>query len=171
MKRSILLLGLAALLIAATAPPGLAAIELPRSVVGGGGGGAGGGAYQIVGTVGQAAIGRLGGPSWLHEAGFWAGPPSPTAVDEIPAAPWLGQNYPNPFNPTTTIAYGLPKAARVELALFDPAGRRVALLVDEDQAAGRQEFTLRADELPSGVYFYRLVAGDFRETRKLVLLK
>lgn len=170
MRTPLLLLGLAAALLAA-ASPGLAAIELPRSVIAGGGGGAGGSAYQIVGTVGQAAIGRLGGPSWLHEAGFWAGPPSPTAADEIPAAPWLGQNYPNPFNPTTTIAYGLPKSAHVELALYDPAGRRVAVLVDADQAAGRQEFTLRADALPSGVYFYRLVAGDFRETRKLVLLK
>ncbi len=170
MRTPLLLLGLAAALLAA-ASPGLAVIEMPRSVVGGGGGGGSGGAYQIVGTVGQAAIGRLGGPSWLHEAGFWAGPPVPTAVDEIPAAPWLGQNYPNPFNPTTTIAYGLPKAARVELVLYDPSGRRVAVLVDQDQAAGRQEFTLRAGDLASGVYFYRLVAGDFRETRKLVLLK
>jgi hypothetical protein len=170
MRTPVLLLGLVAALLAA-ASPGLAAIQMPRSVVASGGGSAAGGAYQIVGTVGQAAIGRLAGPGWLHEGGFWAGPPSPTAVHEIPAAPWLGQNYPNPFNPTTTIAYGLPKAAPVELALYDPAGRRMALLVDEEQAAGRQEFTLRADELPSGVYFYRLVAGDFRETRKLVLLK
>jgi len=170
MRTPLLLLGLAAVFLTA-ASPGLAAIEMPRSVIGCGGGGAGGGAYQLVGTVGQAAIGRLGGPSWLHEAGFWAGPPSPTAVDEIPAAPWLGQNYPNPFNPTTTIAYGLPKAAHVELALYDPTGRRVAVLVDADQAAGRQEFTLRADDLASGVYFYRLIAGDYRETRKLVLLK
>jgi hypothetical protein len=170
MRRALLIFGLVAALLAA-ASPALAAIEMPRSVVGGGSGGGGGGAYQIVGTVGQAAIGRLAGPAWLHEAGFWAGPPSPTAADEIPAAPWLGQNYPNPFNPTTTIAYGLPKAARVELKLYDPTGRLVAVLVDQQQDAGRQEFTLRAETLASGVYFYRLVAGDFRETRKLVLLK
>jgi hypothetical protein len=170
MRRALQIFGLVAALLAA-ASPALAAIEMPRSVVGGGSGGGGGGAYQIVGTVGQAAIGRLPGPAWLHEAGFWAGPPSPTAADEIPAAPWLGQNYPNPFNPTTTIAYGLPKAARVELKLYDPTGRLVAVLVDQQQDAGRQEFTLRAETLASGVYFYRLVAGDFRETRKLVLLK
>ena len=170
MRYPLLMLGLAALLLAA-ASPALAVIEMPRSVVGGGGGGGSGGAYLINGTVGQAAIGRLSGPSWLHEAGFWAGPPVPTGAEELPAAPWLGQNYPNPFNPTTTIAYGIPKAARVELALYDPTGRRVALLVDQEQEAGRQEFTLRAETLASGVYFYRLVAGDFRETRKLVLLK
>ncbi len=171
MPRHILILGAAALLLSASAPVGRAAIVMPRSVVGSGAGGGAGGSYQINGTVGQAAIGRLGGPSWLHEAGFWSGPPVPTAAETVPGTFWIGQNYPNPFNPTTTIRYSLAKAARVELKLYDPAGRQVALLVDADQAAGIQEVTLRADDLASGVYFYRLVAGDFRQTRKLVLLK
>ncbi len=170
MRQLSMLLG-ATCLLAASAMPGRAAIVMSRSVVGSGAGGGAGSGYQINGTVGQAAIGRLGGPSWLHEAGFWSGPPLPTAAETVPGSFWIGQNYPNPFNPTTTIRYGLPKAARVELALYDPTGRRVALLVDEDQAAGVQEVTLRADDLASGVYFYRLVAGDYRETRKMLLVK
>jgi hypothetical protein len=168
MQRHILILGLLALL---PASPALAQLAMPRSVVGSGAGGGAGGGYQINGTVGQAAIGRLGGPSWLLEAGSWSGPPVPTGAETVPGTFWIGQNFPNPFNPTTTIRYSLAKAARVELKLYDPTGRQVALLVDADQAAGIQEVTLRADDLASGVYFYRLIAGDFRETRKMLLLK
>jgi hypothetical protein len=171
MRRALSLLALATVLLAAMAAPASADFVISRGVIGSGGGGGAGGTHAVNGTLGQPAVGRMSGPNWIQEAGFWTGPLVPTAADEIPAAPWLGQNYPNPFNPTTTIAYGLPKTAHVELVLFDPSGRRVAVLVDQDRAAGRQEFTLRADELPSGVYFYRLVAGDFRERRKLVLLK
>ncbi|MBM4118674.1 T9SS type A sorting domain-containing protein [bacterium] len=170
MRQTFLILGAGALLLAA-AVPGRAAIVMPRSVIGSGAGGGAGGGYQINGTVGQAAIGRLGGPTWLHEAGFWSGPPVPTAAATVPNNFWIGQNYPNPFNPTTTIRYGLAKAGPVELSLYDPTGRRVAVLVNENQAAGVQEVTLKADDLASGVYFYRLVAGDFRQTRKLVLMK
>lgn len=169
--RRLVIIGPGSLLILALNLPVFAQTQLPRSVVSSGAGGGSSGGYQINGTVGQAAIGRLSGPSWLHEAGFWSGPPIPTAAEGTPAVFWLGQNYPNPFNPTTTIRYGLPKSAHVELRLFDPTGREVGVLVDAEQAAGQQEVTLRADDLPSGIYFYRLVAGDFRETRKLVLLK
>jgi hypothetical protein len=85
----------------------------------------------------------------------------------------LAQNYPNPFNPITIIQYDLPSASSVRLEIFDVLGRRVATLVNTTQSAGTHIYTLRADALllTSGVYFYRLQAGEYVETRKMVIVK
>jgi hypothetical protein len=82
----------------------------------------------------------------------------------------LQQNYPNPFNPSTTISYSLPKAALVSLRIFNTLGEEVAVLVDERKEAGYHEVTWNAN-VPSGIYFYRLRAGEYVETKKMVLLK
>jgi len=83
----------------------------------------------------------------------------------------LEQNYPNPFNPSTTIRYGLLYSSVVQLTVFNALGQRVATLVDGEQEAGNHEVRFDATNLASGVYFYRLTAGDFVQSRKLVLLK
>jgi len=84
----------------------------------------------------------------------------------------LQGNYPNPFNPQTTIRYALPEQAAVTMTIYDATGRRVAQLLQEiTQAAGWHEVTFDAAALPSGVYFYRLVAGDFNEVKQMILLK
>jgi hypothetical protein len=83
----------------------------------------------------------------------------------------LEQNYPNPFNPVTTIHYSIPKAASVKLQIFDILGRDVATLVNEKKEAGSYDVKFDASRLTSGVYFYRLEAGGFVETKKLVLIK
>ena len=83
----------------------------------------------------------------------------------------LAQNYPNPFNPVTTIRYDLPTAAHVTLKVFDIWGREVITLVNGMKTAGRHETILDARGLPSGAYFYRMEAGSFTRTRRLVLLK
>jgi photosystem II stability/assembly factor-like uncharacterized protein len=88
-----------------------------------------------------------------------------------PTDPGLQQNYPNPFNPSTTINYSLPRSSRVILRIYDVLGREVRTLVDEKQNAGSHNIMFRAGNLPSGVYFYRLEAGTFSETKKLLLLK
>ena len=90
---------------------------------------------------------------------------------EIPAVASLDQNFPNPFNPTTVIRYGLPRDLQVDLTVSDALGRTVADLVHGRQEAGNHEVTFGSPGLPSGVYFYRLQAGDFVQTRKLLLLK
>lgn len=89
----------------------------------------------------------------------------------LPASFVLEQNYPNPFNPETTISYGLPEAAQVRLDVFDVMGRRVAVLVDRQQPAGDYTARLDATNLASGVYFYRLQAGSFVQTRRMVLAR
>ncbi len=83
----------------------------------------------------------------------------------------LGQNYPNPFNPTSTINYDLPIDAHITLKVYDVLGKEVATLVDGFVEAGYHRETLDASQLSSGVYFYRIQAGGFVSTRKLLLLR
>ncbi|HUN65617.1 MAG TPA: T9SS type A sorting domain-containing protein [Bacteroidota bacterium] len=89
----------------------------------------------------------------------------------VPASFRLGQNYPNPFNPTTTIHFEIPKESPVRLSIFDILGREVAQLVDGRKAAGSYDLPFDASKLASGIYFYRLSAGDFTDTKKMLLLK
>jgi hypothetical protein len=89
----------------------------------------------------------------------------------IPAQYMIEQNYPNPFNPTTMIRYALPNSSHVTLSVFNTLGEQVALLVSGQQDAGYHEVTFNAEHLPSGVYFYRLQAGSYAETKKLLLIK
>jgi len=81
------------------------------------------------------------------------------------------QNYPNPFNPTTVIVYQLPANSFVTLKVYDRIGREVATLVNEQKNTGQYEVTFDGRKLASGVYIYRIQAGTFTQTKKLVLLK
>ena len=83
----------------------------------------------------------------------------------------LEQNYPNPFNPVTQISYQLRSAQNVRISVFDITGRKVADLVRQFESAGSHSVSFRADNLSSGVYFYRIVAGDFSSVRKMIVLK
>lgn len=98
-----------------------------------------------------------------------------TAVQEngssIPDLFELEQNYPNPFNPSTVISYQLPANSHVILKVYDVLGREVETLLDERQSAGNHYVRLNATTLSSGVYFYRLEAGMYHDTRKMLLLK
>ena len=91
--------------------------------------------------------------------------------DLLPRDHALYQNYPNPFNPTTSIAFDLPQASKVELKVFDLLGREVSTLVNQFVTAGHHGVSFDASRLPSGLYIYRLNAGNFQQSRKLVLLK
>ena len=83
----------------------------------------------------------------------------------------LFQNYPNPFNPSTAISYQLSAVSDVKLVVFDLLGREVATLVNEKKEAGKYVVNLNASSLTSGVYFYKLTAGSFSETKKMMLVK
>jgi subtilisin family serine protease len=93
------------------------------------------------------------------------------AAAQTPVETMLAQNYPNPFNPRTTISFALEEEADVTLEIFDAAGRLVATLLEESKGIGRHAVEFDASRLSSGVYFYRLRAGDFVQQRKMVLLK
>jgi hypothetical protein len=100
---------------------------------------------------------------------------STTAVNDLPQgvpADWvLMQNYPNPFNPSTTIRYGLPNRSHVTLSVFNTLGQQVAVLQNGEQEAGYHEAKFDGNGLSSGFYFYRLHAGTFVETKRLLLLR
>ncbi len=93
------------------------------------------------------------------------------AVEEAPSVFHLAQNYPNPFNPTTTIEYSLPRSAHVSLKIYNAVGEEVAVVVDEMQSAGLKTAQVDAGNFTSGVYLYRLSAGPFTQTRKMILIK
>jgi hypothetical protein len=90
---------------------------------------------------------------------------------DIPKDFSLSQNFPNPFNPTTNISFGLPSKSFVSLKIFDLLGREVTTIVSEEMSAGSYSRIWNAANMPSGVYFYRLQAGSFTETKKLLLLR
>jgi hypothetical protein len=89
----------------------------------------------------------------------------------VPQTLKLEQNYPNPFNPTTTIQYAIPHRSFVTLAVFNTLGQKVAQLVNGDIDAGYHEIQFNATNLASGVYFYRMQAGSYVETKSLCILK
>jgi hypothetical protein len=93
------------------------------------------------------------------------------SYDIIPLDFSLHQNYPNPFNPSAKIKYSIPQSSNVIIKVFDILGREIETLVNQEKPTGTYEITWYAENLPSGVYFYRLQAGDFIQTKKMILMK
>ena len=83
----------------------------------------------------------------------------------------LEQNYPNPFNPSTIISWQMPVRSQVTMKLYDILGREIETLVNEVKEAGYHKYELNASALSSGVYFYKLVAGSYSSTKKMILLR
>lgn len=136
---------------------------------------------QVCSAIGQSFVGATQNTSSQIVSGFLVHSiisGIKTAVEEktqdenqLPTSYELEQNYPNPFNPSTTIAFALPKPSEVTLKIFDASGREVATLVEGNLPAGKHEVVLDASPFSSGVYFYRLQAGEFSRTRRLMLVK
>jgi hypothetical protein len=91
--------------------------------------------------------------------------------NSVPAEFSLKQNYPNPFNPTTRIEFTIPKGEYVELKLYDLLGKEIGILVQGPYEAGRYMFDFNAGNLSSGIYFYTITAGQFKDTKKMLLVK
>ncbi len=124
-------------------------------------------ALSVHGTYAFAGTGDENGVWRRPLSNFVAG----DEVVDVPVAYWLEQNYPNPFNSSTTIRYGLPNKTGVQLSVFNTLGQQIAQLVNGDMEAGYHEVKFDGSGLASGVYFYRLRAGEFMEIKRLMLLK
>lgn len=156
--------------------------QIESSVIGNGGLTISSQINRIVGTVGQSLIGRTNNQINTIKTGFWEQASKlitdVNLVDEklLPTEFHLYQNYPNPFNPSTKIRYTIPNVGTslmkfVQLKVYDVLGNEVATLVDENRQAGSYEIEFDAVNLSSGMYLYKLQAGEFVQTRKMILLK
>lgn len=116
--------------------------------------------YFVAGSSGQSVWRRSN-----NEIGIQ------TISNNIPSEFKLLQNYPNPFNPSTQIQFDLQKSAFVKLIVYDVLGKEVAQLVNEDLRAGSYSVDWNAGKYPSGVYFYKILSGDYSATKRMVLLK
>jgi hypothetical protein len=91
--------------------------------------------------------------------------------NEIPVETYLGNNYPNPFNPVTKIEYAIPKTGLVTLKIYNNLGREISTLVNEIKSAGKYSFDFNANNLASGIYYYKLTTENFSDVKKMILLK
>ena len=124
------------------------------------------------GVGGGSGGGEGGGDSpGLKRKIFWENEKLTVKDNTIPTSFSLYQNYPNPFNPATIIKYDLPKDVKVTIKVYDLLGREVEVLINEFKNAGRYELNWNANKYASGVYIYRIEAGSFVETKKMILLK
>jgi photosystem II stability/assembly factor-like uncharacterized protein len=115
----------------------------------------------VVGGSGTILKTTTGGVTFVEEK----------EIDEIPTDYYLSQNYPNPFNPSTTIKFSISSSGYATLKIYNALGEEVAVLLNKELTTGSYEVEFNAYDLTSGIYFYRLQAGSFVETKKMILLK
>ena len=127
--------------------------------------------YQIAAEEMEGALGQADSKSGSTAPGETSGNDQSTTASVKPAVTALKTNYPNPFNPTTTISYQLAKSSHVRLTVWNVLGRRVATLVNTSQQKGAHEVSFNASKLSSGIYFYRLQAGNKVFVKKMLLMK
>lgn len=115
--------------------------------------------------------GHSGAWNWTPNKGFKVYTVTGITNNEIPSVYYLGQNFPNPFNPVTKISYGIMKASGVKITVFDLLGRVISEPVNEYQIPGNYVINFDASKFSSGIYYYKIDAGDFHEIRKMSLIK
>lgn len=124
--------------------------------------------YWRVRGIGSAGVVGEWSDPWTFMIG------SMTEVDDkngVPTKFELIQNYPNPFNPTTVISYQLPTSSNVKIAVYDVLGKEIAVLIDSEKPAGKYQTSFNAPNLSAGLYFYTIQAGEFKSTKKMILMK
>lgn len=155
--------------------PAQATYRIPWSVVANGGAKTTGPSHGLIGTAGQAVIGRVIGPAHIHGIGFWyrTTPGASALPDEtaIPARFALGSSIPSPGGPMTLLRFAVPQRSAVAIRLYDVAGRQLLTLADREFDPGYHTLVLDGNGLAGGVYFCRMTARGFGETRRLVLVK
>ncbi len=165
---------IAASCIALSAVSAFAQYSIVSSVIGSGGGPSSNGTYSMNGTVGQAVVGPTVGTNMMVDQGFWHSVLGVNGVLPIGAGAGydLEQNFPNPFNPSTVIRFSIPERVKVTLKVMNLLGEEVKRLIDgEYYEAGKYDVDFLAQGLPSGTYVYKLEAGNFIKSRKMVLAK
>lgn len=160
--------------IVLSAGAGFAQYSIRSSVIGSGGAVMSNGTYSMNGTIGQAVTGPTSNATYITNQGFWhgAGQGLDVKLKGIADGYDLEQNFPNPFNPSTVIRFSIPERVKVTLRVLNLLGEEVWREIDgEMMDAGKYEVDFIAKGLPSGTYVYRLEAGNFVKSKKMVLSK
>ncbi len=173
MKNKIIDIAIIALLFVTTSLP---QYQITNSVIGSGGNIISNSNNGIVCTVGESFIGKTSNTINQNQIGFWYAYQQTTITDveneeTIPTVFKLEQNYPNPFNPSTRIKFAVPEKSNVLIKVYDILGSEVATLVNEEMDAGWYENNFNAAGLSSGVYLFRMEAGNFISTKKMIYLR
>lgn len=132
--------------------------------------------YILVGSVGQVGVDLITNPNHYIQSGFWNAYYRDVVVDVeekdfLPVQYKLEQNYPNPFNPSTIIRFAVPERSTVILKIYDILGSEIQTLVNEEMERGWYEKVFTASGYSSGMYIYRMQAGDYLSTKKMLLVK
>jgi len=139
--------------------------------------------YIIGCSISQSFAAKVSAGNYIAYIGYWTPKIAPPGIEETnrfdlvqPVVFSLSPNYPNPVSRRTTIKYSIANTCNVELKLFDVTGRQVAILVNENQKPGYYQVNwnirnVSEQQLPNGVYFYRLTAGDWSDTKKMVVVR
>ena len=130
--------------------------------------------FIVSSNLGQQFIGLSVNSDFIVASGFYYGALLIVSVEdegEVPLEFKLEQNYPNPFNPTTSIKFSVKQREQVVLKVYDIIGNEIATLINQPMDAGSYSLTFDASSLASGVYIYRINAGSFVSTKKMMLLK
>ena len=150
--------------------------QIPISVISSGGERQSNANYVITGTLGQVSVDLSTTTSFNLQSGFWHLYYQDVVVnvedeDLLPLTYKLEQNYPNPFNPSTIIRFAVPERTRVLIKVYDILGGEITTLVTEEFDAGWYEKTFDASTLSTGVYIYRIQAGSYVNTKKMLMIK
>ncbi len=150
--------------------------QIPFSVISSGGEKTAGANFMLNQTIGEAFIDKSMNTFHQQYSGFWYVYKQSIITeikpeDLLPTEFKLEQNFPNPFNPSTSIKYAVPEKSHVLIKIYNIVGEEVVLLADEEKDRGWYTISFNAPRLASGIYIYRMQAGNFISTRKMMLLK
>lgn len=150
--------------------------QIPFSVLSSGGTQQINSAYILNGTLGQVIIGNCENTAHQAHAGFWQLYYQNVMVniaeeDILPIEFKLEQNYPNPFNPSTIIKFGIPERSIVLIKIYDVLGSEVTTLLNQEMEKGWYELNFNGGDYSSGIYIYRMQAGNYISTKKMLMIK
>jgi hypothetical protein len=174
MKNKIIGVAVMLLFFASTA---FSQYQISNSVFGGGGNKTSNTNYTLNSTIGEPLIGKSVSAANQHQIGFWYVYQQQTITgveDELTTVPTvfkLEQNYPNPFNPATIIKFAVPERSNVLIKVYDITGSEVATIINEEMDAGWYQRSFNSSGLSSGVYLFRMEAGNYVNTKKMILLR
>jgi hypothetical protein len=175
-KKVIFLLLLLILFLLLFVETASAQYQVPSSVISSGGERISSANYILTGTIGEPFTGVTANASNQNYAGFWYVYNQSTISgvgdeETIPTVYKLEQNYPNPFNPATIIKFGIPETGNVLLKIYDILGCEVLTLVNGEMNAGWYKISFDASHYSTGIYIYRMEAGTYISTKKMLLVK